>query len=246
MTLIYLVRHGETDWNRQRRIQGSTDIPLNPTGRAQAGRTGLLLSRRSWDGIASSPLSRARETGTIISAAIGLDPNGVEVIDDLAERRYGAAEGLDQLELSRLFPGETAVPGRESREDVAARVIPALVSLAERYERHEWQQGARRTGGQNEDARPEPDRPAGSRSRDARLIVTTHGGVIRSVLNHVAPPAPFHRGIPITNGSIHSFRHSDGELELVLFDDPIDGESVTDDCGDLDYQNAVERREAGA
>ena len=58
MTELYLVRHGETDWNRQRRIQGLTDIPLNDTGREQAGRR-KLLTRRSWDGIYTSPLSRA-------------------------------------------------------------------------------------------------------------------------------------------------------------------------------------------
>ena len=62
MTLLYLVRHGETDWNRTHRIQGSTDIPLNDTGRAQARRAGRLLAKRSWDGIYSSPLSRAFET----------------------------------------------------------------------------------------------------------------------------------------------------------------------------------------
>jgi uncharacterized phosphatase len=229
MTLIYLVRHGETDWNRARRIQGSTDIPLNETGRIQAARTGRLLARQAWQGIASSPLSRAFETGVIIAQAVGIDPSGIEVLDDLVERRYGEAEGLDDRELARLFPGDTAVPGRERREDVAARVVPALIALAER---HENQRDAE--------------------VPDARLIVTTHGGVIRTVLNHVSlvnqvsAQTRYHRGIPITNGSVHSFRHVDGALELVLFDDPIDIESVTDDCGDLDDQNAVELREAGS
>jgi len=223
MTLIYLVRHGETDWNRARRIQGSTDIPLNDVGRAQAARTGLLLARRSWDGIASSPLSRAFETGAIIADAVGIEPSHIEVLDALVERRYGEAEGLDDRELFRNFPGDTPVPGREGREDVAARVIPALIDLARRYER---------------DRDPSAE--------DARLIVTTHGGVIRTVLNKVSPEPRYHRGIPITNGSVHSFRHVDGALELVLFDDPIDVESVADDCGDLDDQNAVEQREVGA
>ena len=223
MTLIYLVRHGETDWNRARRIQGSTDIPLNDTGRSQAARTGRLLARRSWDAIASSPLSRAFETGAIIAEAMGIDPAGIDVIDALVERRYGAAEGLDDRELLRLFPGDAEVPGRERREDVAARVIPALISLAERHERTR-----------------DVDSP------HARLIVTTHGGVIRTVLNHVSPTKRYHRGIPITNGSVHSFRHVDAALELVLFDDPIDAESVTGGSGDLDDQNAVEQRELGS
>ena len=223
MTLIYLVRHGETDWNRARRIQGSTDIPLNDVGRAQAERTGRLLARRSWDGIASSPLSRAFETGAIIAEAVAFDPSRIEVLDALVERRYGQAEGLDDRELFRRFPGDTPVPGREGRDNVAARVIPALIDLAKRHE------GSREPG-----------------AEDARLIVTTHGGVIRTVLNKVSRQKKYHRGIPITNGSVHSFRHVDGALELVLFDDPIDIESVTEDCGDLNDQNAVEQREADA
>jgi uncharacterized phosphatase len=71
MTLLYLVRHGETDWNRARRIQGATDIPLNDLGRAQAAEAGDLLSRRSFDRVVASPLSRAAETGSIIAARGG-------------------------------------------------------------------------------------------------------------------------------------------------------------------------------
>lgn len=129
--LLYLVRHGETDWNLQRRIQGSTDIPLNDTGRGQARATGALLTRRNWDAIYSSPLSRAFETGAIIAEQLGLpEPTPV---DALVERAYGEAEGLADPELSERFPGDTVVPGRESREEVVARVFPALMDLAERH-----------------------------------------------------------------------------------------------------------------
>ncbi len=211
MTLLYLVRHGETDWNRARRIQGSTDIPLNETGRAQAAHTGRLLARRHWDGIASSPLSRARETAQIIGRELGIDD--IEILDDIVERHYGDAEGLADDELSRLFPSGTAVPGRETRQDVAARVVPSLIDLAERH-------------------------------HGSNLVVATHGGVIRTVLNAVAPHSDDHSGVPITNGSIHSFRLVDGGLELVAFNDPIEVESVGDDCGDLVDQNGIEKREA--
>jgi uncharacterized phosphatase len=211
VTLLYLVRHGETDWNRERRIQGSTDIPLNDTGRDQAMRAGALLSRRRWDGIVSSPLSRAAETATIIADVVGLaEP---EILDGIVERAYGEAEGLDDQTLARRFPAGTPVPGRETREQVAARVIPALIQLAERHERQ-------------------------------HLIVTTHGGVIRTVLNAVAPGQLAHRGVPISNGSIHSFRLVDGALELVAFDDPIEVASVEPGAPDLADQNALEQREA--
>jgi uncharacterized phosphatase len=119
MTTIYLVRHGETDWNRARRIQGSTDIPLNQTGRDQAAVTGALLASRKWDGVYASPRARAFETGAIIAEQLGLP--APEAVPEVAERRYGEAEGLTGDEIDARFPGDTPVPGRESREDVAAR-----------------------------------------------------------------------------------------------------------------------------
>lgn len=128
MTDLYLVRHGETEWNRQRRIQGLTDIPLNATGREQARLTGMLLTRRPITRVVASPLSRARETAEIIATQLGLaDP---ELRDAFVERDYGAAEGLDFHEIDVRYPPGVEVPGRESREDVAARVIPALQALA--------------------------------------------------------------------------------------------------------------------
>jgi uncharacterized phosphatase len=210
MTDLYLVRHGETEWNRQRRIQGLTDIPLNETGRAQARATGMLLGRRHWDGIYSSPLSRARETGSIIAAEVGLaEPT---LIDALVERNYGQAEGLDWLQVETRYPHGTVVPGRESREQVGARVIPALMELA-------------------------TDRPGEA------LLIISHGGAIRAVLNEVEPAASHGS---ITNGSVHSFRLEDGALRLIAFDDPIEVESIGEDCGDLDEQNRVEAQEDGA
>ena len=126
--LLYLVRHGETDWNSQRRIQGTTDIPLNDTGRSQAARTGLLLARRQWDAVVTSPLSRAFETGSIIAAELGLPAPTTDA--RLVERNYGEAEGLDFEEMQRLFPEDTKVPGRERRSVVAARALEALMDIA--------------------------------------------------------------------------------------------------------------------
>lgn len=204
MTLIYLVRHGETDWNRARRIQGSTDIPLNDTGRRQAAQIGKLLSRHSWDGIASSPLSRAAETAHIIADAVGFEAARIDLIEALVERHYGEAEGLDDLELAHRYPADEPVPGREPGTAVARRAIPALLALAQGFERaHAGQRDA------------------------ARLIVASHGGVIRTLLNKVTDGSQFHRGIPITNGSVHSFRHRNGVLELVRFNDPIGEEKTT-------------------
>lgn len=206
MTLLYLVRHGETDWNLARRVQGSTDIPLNDTGRAQAHATGRLVASREWEVIVASPLLRAFETATIIASEIGLTT--VEANEAFMERQYGEAEGLDHDAIDARFPGNTPVPGRESRETVTARVLPALMALAEAH-------------------------------RGESILVVSHGGVIRSVLNAVDP-----RGAhgSIRNGSVHSFRYIDGEFELIAFDDPIEDESTGLSTDELEEQNALESR----
>ena len=127
-TELYLIRHGETDWNRQHRIQGLTDIPLNDTGREQARATGRLLAGRGFDRVYSSPLSRARETATIIADELGLP--APDIIDALVERNYGDAEGLSFAEIDRRYPDRSTVAGEETREAVAERVLPALHGLA--------------------------------------------------------------------------------------------------------------------
>ena len=126
--LLYLVRHGETDWNRQHRIQGLTDIPLNDTGREQARRAGRLLASRDWDAVVSSPLQRALETATIIADELGLPAPTTD--DQLVERNYGEAEGLDFDELNRRFPEDAPVPGRERRSAVRKRAMAALLRIA--------------------------------------------------------------------------------------------------------------------
>jgi broad specificity phosphatase PhoE len=206
--LLYLVRHGETDWNLQRRIQGSTDVPLNENGRAQAKRAGQLLAGRSWDAVIASPLSRAVDTASIIAAEVGLP--GPTTDPRLVERAYGAAEGLEISEVDRRYPGDAHVPGRESREDVAARALEALLEIGE--------------------AHP-----------DQAVIVVSHGGLIRSVLGAVDPRT---RHPAITNGSIHSFRHDNGTVSLIRFDDPVERESLGPATESIEVQNRIEGREA--
>ncbi len=102
ITLV-LVRHGETDWNAERRLQGQQNIPLNPKGREQAARNGQAL--RSLEGIESfdfvaSPLDRAAETMKIMRAELGLDPDGFRSDPGLVEITFGAWEGFTLEELS--------------------------------------------------------------------------------------------------------------------------------------------------
>ena len=125
---IALVRHGETDWNLRGLIQGVTDIPLNGTGRAQAREAAERFARVRWDRVVTSTLARAFETGAIIAQRLGLPEP--QTHPDLVERRYGAAEGMHVREYDAAYPGDAHVEGQESREEVAARAVPAVLSLA--------------------------------------------------------------------------------------------------------------------
>ncbi|HEX6910165.1 MAG TPA: histidine phosphatase family protein, partial [Longimicrobium sp.] len=97
-TVLYLVRHGETAWNRTGRLQGSRDLPLNEAGRRQAAALAEHFRARSISAAYSSPLRRARETAGAILAGRDVP---VQVLPDLAEMRCGAWEGLDAAERER-------------------------------------------------------------------------------------------------------------------------------------------------
>jgi len=131
VTFISLVRHGQTDWNLAKRIQGSSDIPLNDTGRAQADATGRALAGGRFDAIYASPLSRALDTARIIAGHVGLGEP--ETIEAVAERQYGEAEGLTGEQILARWPDGAPVPGRESREQVVARALPALRELGDQH-----------------------------------------------------------------------------------------------------------------
>ena len=131
LTTFALVRHGQTDWNAQRRLQGSTDIPLNDVGRGQARDAVAVLSGYEWDAIVSSPLSRAAETADLIAAGLGL--RVARRVPELAERSFGPAEGLQagpELDALRIPCG---FRGAESEDAAASRGLAALEALAEEF-----------------------------------------------------------------------------------------------------------------
>ena len=123
---LYVVRHGETDWNVAQRWQGHADIPLNEAGRAQAAETAAALARFSFGAVVSSPLSRAKETADAIAARAGL-PVLVEPM--LIERDVGAMSGRTVLEWKVDFPGEP-LPDMEPWHDVRERGVAALTACA--------------------------------------------------------------------------------------------------------------------
>ena len=196
MTTLTLVRHGETDWNRDRRIQGSTDIPLNDVGRAQAAATAEVLRDRlaseSSLVVASSDLSRARETARIIASALGADEP--RAYPSLRERNYGEAEGLDVDEFRARW-GDwigAEVPGAEPWADVRVRAVAGIREVV---------RDARRTAA--------PTAPS--------LIVVSHGALIREVIRHATAgefPAP---GEKLANGSMHTFLVERDRLQLLAY-----------------------------
>jgi broad specificity phosphatase PhoE len=129
MTTLLLVRHGETDWNRDGIWQGWADPPLNATGRAQARALADQLRDAPFDAVYSSDLRRARETAEIVA-----DPHGVPVVADpgLREIDIGAWSGLTRAQIEARFPdGER--PGGETREQHAARVVAAVERIAREH-----------------------------------------------------------------------------------------------------------------
>ena len=129
MTFAF-IRHGQTDWNRDDRLQGSSDIPLNEVGRAQAHEAAELLRDGGWEVIVSSPLSRARETAQIIADDLDLELG--PAYEMLIERDYGVLEGDSSSAIIAKYP-DRDYPGAETLASVVSRGTAALARIADDY-----------------------------------------------------------------------------------------------------------------
>jgi len=137
---LIAVRHGETQWVRERRFTGGRDVPLTDRGRQQAEAITAALPAGTLAAVYTSPLSRARQTADTIAAAHGLD---VVVEPAFREMSFGAWEGLTrdeaaaqwpcELETWLKAPQEAAPPGGERLLEVAARVVDAVGRLRRRH-----------------------------------------------------------------------------------------------------------------
>jgi broad specificity phosphatase PhoE len=121
MTELLLVRHGETDWNAEGKLQGHTDRPLNEYGRRQAQALADKLAGESIDAVYASDLSRARETAEIVGEKLGLT---VAVDPDLREKNWGNWEGLTSDERLHIeFEGETSEAHRDRTLSAVQRIV---------------------------------------------------------------------------------------------------------------------------
>jgi broad specificity phosphatase PhoE len=128
--LLYLARHGETEWTVTRRHTSRTDVPLTPTGEEQAQALGRLLAGLQVDRVLSSPMARALDTARLAGFG-GL----LEKVDALRELDYGDYEGLTTSQIREQRPGwdlfRDGCPGGETVADVAARMRPLLSEISQ-------------------------------------------------------------------------------------------------------------------
>ncbi|MDO5417471.1 MAG: histidine phosphatase family protein [Lachnospiraceae bacterium] len=133
---IYLIRHGQTDWNLAKRIQGSQDIPLNETGKRQAALLAEGMRTRPVARFFSSPMKRARETARAVADSQNVP---LYLVDGLEEIHYGEWEGMTMEEIRTRFPEEYtawwkdpvngAPPGGESQMEVLLRSARAMEAI---------------------------------------------------------------------------------------------------------------------
>lgn len=196
MTVLTLVRHGETDWNRRRLFQGSTDIPLNDTGRAQAqDAAARLRDELDLDApvmVVSSDLSRARETAQIIARE--LETSVPRAYPDLRERAFGEAEGLPIEELAAKWGDwPTAdIPGAEPWPEVRTRAIRGMRQIARDVRRQ--------------------TAPAA-----ASVVCVSHGAIIREIVRHASGGDLPLAGTKLANASISSLLLERDHLRLITF-----------------------------
>jgi probable phosphoglycerate mutase len=195
-TTLIVIRHGETAWNREKRMQGTTDTLLSDIGRSQAQALGRRLASRAFAALYTSDLSRARDTARAIAEHTGRKP----VTDPrLQERRFGIFEGLTAEEIVARFPEEHArfasrdpdyaVPGGESAREFTERCLGCLAEIAGRHAGDE-------------------------------VVVVTHGLVLDSLyraahgLEHGV-----RRPVPLINASLNVFGYRVGAWRLEVWGD---------------------------
>ncbi len=190
MNVIGLLRHGPTAWNREKLIQGDSDVPLAEDSFAVEPWRRLVLACGPWDRLVSSPLSRCRRTCELL-----FPDRGYMVEDDLREQDWGNWTGATLAGIEARFPGAIALQeqrgwdftpgGGESRRAVLARSLAAIARITNECD-------------------------------DERILIITHLGVIKMLLNHLhgslfLPGQSF----AVSKRALHLLRREEGKLSIL-------------------------------
>ena len=187
VTEIYLVRHGQTEFNNLKRVQGHSDSPLSEAGKAQCERLGSRLAKEKFSALFSSDLNRALSSAHILKRSLNLE---VEVEPGLRELSFGAAEGKSWVDINATYPEVAAkwkvhtkgicFPKGETREAAMERVMGTLEKLVADYS-------------------------------GKKVVAVTHGGVLATLFSHVLGiPSGTRPLCIIPNAGINVLRHKKG------------------------------------
>ena len=179
-TRLCIVRHGETAWNAEHRVQGQLDVPLNAIGLAQARAAAQILAREKFDALYSSDLSRAKQTAQPVANLFSM---AIMVEKNLRERHYGIFERLTYAEVKLRYPEDYArfaardpdyaFRTGESLRDFSTRSIAVISQLAARHQ-------------------------------GANILVFTHGGVLDKLYRFVTGlPLSAERNFGIPNAGLN-------------------------------------------
>ena len=205
-THLLAIRHGETEWNSQRRFQGHLNSVLSQAGLAQANALGTRLASQHFDLLLSSDLGRALQTASAIALRSGHE---IAVEPRLRERHMGIFQGLTPAEVKLRYPEEYArfksndpdyvIPEGESMRQLLERIVACVTELAERH--------------------------AGM-----TLAAVTHGGALAVLYRHaVSMPLAAPRDFPLHNSGVNHFRHRQGEWQLQRWGDVAHLQRALDD-----------------
>ena len=191
---IFLLRHGETDWNQEGRLQGHMDIPLNANGKSQISHAAQILKdlHPDIDLIISSPLSRAYESAEIVAGELAYKKKDILVEPLLTERSFGVGEGLTAAERSEKYPGDL-YPGMESFEDLLERARRAF------------------------------DQIVIASGNKQNILVAAHGAILYAMVTALTDGRIPYGGKAITfdPGSIHFIKYSGETIELAAYNEEV-------------------------